>query len=420
MFTDFRVRNFKSLVDFKMELAPLTILIGLNGSGKTTILQAFDFTAQLMNGQIDSWLLNRNWAAADLYSKLSHRNAIFIGISIETKKTSSIIADSTIWMGGFDRKNLNNAKELAQTTTIGYSFENKILQIGETTTLPLLATKNNKYRIGDEPMQDIAFAYQGSILSQLRSEKIPPALLELRDSVRNIRSLELLSPHLMRQKARGDSDNIGLGGEKLSAFLSTVKGEQKEELIKLLKKFYPRLVDIKTSSIKGGWKRLAIVEEFDGKRIETEARHINDGLLRILAILAQNKIDNAMLIFDEIENGVNPELVEMLVKTLVQSKQQIIVTTHSPMILNYLDDETARKAVQFVYKTPEGHTRVRRFFDIPRINEKLAFIGAGEAFVDTDLVALEQECIALDATEPKKATTLPEFDIKPKARKKRS
>ena len=74
-----------------MELAPLTILIGLNGSGKTTILQAFDFTAQLMNGQVDSWLLSRNWTAADLYSKLSHSNAIFIGISIETKKSISLV-----------------------------------------------------------------------------------------------------------------------------------------------------------------------------------------------------------------------------------------------------------------------------------------------------------------------------------------
>ena len=390
MFTNFNVRNFKSLVDFKMELAPLTILIGLNGSGKTTILQAFDFTAQLMSGKVDLWLLNRNWTAADLYSKLSHSNTTYIFIS--AKKSSSDFTEFTSWGGHFDKKKLANSSEVAVTQR--YASENEM-----TDPNFVLYAKNNHYSIGDEPMQDIAFAYQGSILSQLRSDKIPPALLELRDSIRNIRSLELLSPHLMRQKARGDSANIGHGGEKLSAFLSTLKGEQKETLIQLLKKFYPRLIDIKTSSIKGGWKRLTIIEEFNDKRIETEARHINDGLLRILAILAQNTNDNAMLIFDEIENGVNPELVEMLVKTLVESKQQIIVTTHSPMILNYLDDETARKAVQFVYKTPEGHTRVRRFFDIPRINEKLDFMGAGEAFVDTDLVALEQECIALDAKE---------------------
>ena len=76
-----------------------------------------------------------------------------------------------------------------------------------------------------------------------------------------------------------------------------------------------------------------------------------------------------------------------------------MVTSHSPMILNYLDDEVARQAVQFVYKNPHGQTRVRRFFDLPRIGDKLALMGPGEAFVDTNLVALTQECVALDTAE---------------------
>ena len=180
------------------------------------------------------------------------------------------------------------------------------------------------------------------------------------------------------------------------------QSEAKRELIVLLKEFYPRIVDLKASATKGGWKRLAIVEDFNGKLIESEARHMNDGLLRMLAILAQSKTERSLLIFDEIENGINPELVEKLVKLLSHSEQQMIVTTHSPMILNYLDDATAREAVKFVYKTPDGYTRVRRFFDIPRIGQKLDYMGAGEAFVDTDLVALTEECIALDRAEPPK------------------
>ena len=84
---------------------------------------------------------------------------------------------------------------------------------------------------------------------------------------------------------------------------------------------------------------------------------------------------------------------------LVASPQQTIVTTHSPLILNYLSDDTARQAVQFIYKTPQGETKVRRFFDIPRINEKLRCMGPGDAFVDTDLRALTDECIALDAAD---------------------
>ena len=231
----------------------------------------------------------------------------------------------------------------------------------------LLEVGSRHYQLGKSKKEAIPFTYQGSILSQLVDSQLSPELHILRDRLRNIRSLELLSPHLMRQKARGNAEDIGFGGEKLSSFVSTIKGEARSELIRLLKAFYPRLIDLKASSTKGGWKRLAIVEDFNGKQIETEARHINDGLLRILAILAQSRTERSLLVFDEIENGVNQELVEKLVKMLLASGQQMIVTTHSPLILNYLDDATAREAVQFVYKTPEGHTRIRRFFDMPRI-----------------------------------------------------
>ncbi|OAD21575.1 hypothetical protein THIOM_002652, partial [Candidatus Thiomargarita nelsonii] len=44
MIREFHINNFKSLVNFKFQLDKFTCLIGLNGSGKSTILQALDFT----------------------------------------------------------------------------------------------------------------------------------------------------------------------------------------------------------------------------------------------------------------------------------------------------------------------------------------------------------------------------------------
>ena len=82
--------------------------------------------------------------------------------------------------------------------------------------------------------------------------------------------------------------------------------------------------------------------------------------------------------------------------TLLQSPQQLLVTTHSPLLLNYLPDDVARKAVQFLYKTPQGETRCRGFFSMPRMADKLHAMGPGDAFVDTDLRLLAQECIGLD------------------------
>jgi hypothetical protein len=73
------------------------------------------------------------------------------------------------------------------------------------------------------------------------------------------------------------------------------------------------------------------------------------------------------------------------------------VTTHSPMILNYLEDEVAREGVIYLYRTREGRTQAVRFFAIPSIAEKLAVMGPGEAFADTDLPALYDEIEAVAA-----------------------
>ena len=158
-----------------------------------------------------------------------------------------------------------------------------------------------------------------------------------------------------------------------------------------LKTIYPSFENFRIIHLTSGWKQLLINETFDNHKLPTEARHINDGMLRLMAILAQTQSGHTFLLFDEIENGINPELVEQLVHWLQNARQQILVTTHSPMILNYLEDQDATEGVLLVYKTPEGYTRTKHFFEIPAMAEKLSVLGPGEVFIDTDLVALVKE-----------------------------
>jgi len=252
------------------------------------------------------------------------------------------------------------------------------------------------YALDGRERQTIAFEYQGSILSALKDSEVPAALLEFRDALRNVRSLELLSPDKLRKSARVSEHDIGQGGERLSAYLDNIRGDRKTKLVKLLRKFYPALVDYKITSLRSGWKKLSVFEQFGAQKLETEALHLNDGLLRILAVLTQADADLSLLLLDELENGINQEIVETLVDTLLQSPQQLLVTTHSPLLLNYLPDDVAREAVQFLYKTPQGETRCRSFFSIPRMAAKLNAMGPGDAFVDTDLRLFAQECVEMD------------------------
>ncbi|OAD19635.1 SMC domain-containing protein [Candidatus Thiomargarita nelsonii] len=68
--------------------------------------------------------------------------------------------------------------------------------------------------------------------------------------------------------------------------------------------------------------------------------------------------------------------------------QQIIITTHSPILLK---DEQAKKSVIFTYKNKKGITQQRPFFTIKGIAEKLDILGPGEAMLDVNLNELAQE-----------------------------
>ena len=212
-----------------------------------------------------------------------------------------------------------------------------------------------------------------------------------------LKSLELLSPELLRQTTRDPGDSMGLGGQRLAAYLHDMKSEQREQIKKRLNDAYPELMELVTRSLQFGWKKIEIAEAYRGEeaglpaKLTTGARHINDGMLRIIAVLAELQSHYLFLIFDEIENGINPELVEFLIHVLTTAQQQIVVTTHSPMILNYLEDEVAKRGVIYIYKTKEGFTKSIPFFAIPSMAKKLEAMGPGEVFVDTHLTNLQME-----------------------------
>jgi predicted ATPase len=382
-------KNFKSLVDFRLDLAKFTCLIGLNGAGKSTVLQFIDFLAQQVRGDIKGWLEERHWDAKDLKSQLTTKRTIefLVHLTEESEQTAE-------WDGTFNPAQLHCTQEQVFAGNAHLIVRGKTVRVGEGLPSPQGAAN------GASP-QEITFTYEGSILSQLKESSLPASLLQFKEFFLNVKSLDLLSPEYLRQRTRESKGSLGLGGQRLSAFLHELRPQKLRQLVHRLQSAYPQLVDLSAKSLRSGWKQLEITEEYKGEesgllpRMTTEARHVADGMLRLIAILAETQTDHRFLMFDEIENGINPELIEFVLDALVAAPQQVLVTTHSPMILNYLSDQVAREGVVYVYKTRDGQTRAVRFFDIPSIAEKLTVMGPGEAFADTDLTALHDEIEAV-------------------------
>ncbi|NGZ62872.1 AAA family ATPase [Vibrio aestuarianus subsp. cardii] len=369
-----KANNFKSLVDFSLPFSKFNCLVGLNGSGKSTVLQFIDFLSQQVSGDIDEWLDSRQWSAKDLNSTLTKQSNITFTVEL------SYSDKPVIWEGSFNRTEL-------------YCTSEKITWGGQT----LLNVADGKFSLPTEDLQaPITFAYQGSILSQLRESQLPKELVEFKAFFNELNALDMLSPDMLRdQHISGNA--LGSGGKMLSSFISKMTKKEKSNLVSTLKELYPSLVKVDATVQKSaGTVRLEIEEKFDDKTIKTEARHINDGLLRFMAIFAQLTKKQSALLLDEIENGVNPELIEKLVDSLVEANTQVIVTTHSPMILNYMEDDVAKSGVVYLYKNKAGATHAVRLFDIPSMQRKLKFMGPGEAYEDTKLENLASEIATLE------------------------
>ena len=390
MITRLKIDNFKSLVNFDLpgnehRLGRFTCIVGLNGSGKSTLLQAFAFLGQIASGSVASWIDGREWKVKDITSQVGKRR-ILIDFEVEFLHPEM---GPLIWGGRFNTHKMRCTNERIQAGII-VLFDVSEGRISVADNQAKLTQASNM------PSLD----YQGSALSVLRLSESHSAVLWVKNALINLKSLELLSPHSLRKKSKQAKD-IGPGGEKLSAYLAELDEDRTYKLTATLKRFYPHLTGMRIKQAQYGWKSMIFNEDYGGGQ-QYDAAHINDGMLRLGAILSQEFSEHSILLFDEIENGMNPELVEMLVKHLATSSKQIIVTTHSPVILNYLEDELAKQGVILLYRDNTGATRAARFFDIPHMRAKLRGLGPGEVFIDTPLSELAEGLLsnAQPAGEP--------------------
>ena len=393
MLTEIEVDNFKSLKNTKISFSKNTFLIGLNGVGKTSILQVIDFLSALASGEVEEWLENRKWNKKDLTFFKSRKSLIDIKVSFKLGETHYM------WDMSFNKQDLKCTREIIS------------IQLGEGINVddlytPMLRVDSGEYRIkSDQTIKEkISFKYTGSILSAIKSDLLGDKLNNIREFFCNIRSAELLTPVLMKQRARESDEGIGLGGEKLSAFINGLDDVKKEKLNNTLKKFFPNIQSFETRSLRSGWKTLSLVEKYGKENIETDSMHLSDGILRILAVLSQLLTTESILIFDEIEDGINQEFVEKLVDILLDSSHQTIVATHSPLILNYIDDEIAKKSILLVYKRKDGSTAVENFFEvINKFNKidqhELDMFGPGEVMQSINLIELTKKLIGNVASD---------------------
>jgi len=365
MITHLYIDNFKTLIDFNLPCNVLTCLIGLNNSGKTTIIQAFDFLSFVASGKVSAFLQQRDWKIEEIKSyQLQNRQSINYNLLF-------LLNDNTYsWSGSF------NLKSLCCTTE-------KIIRNNEEV---LLNVKHDYYQLQNKAVKSIDFTYEGSILGFLKEKLIGKELIETKEFLTSMKCLDLLSTNLIRKPVKQSEYSVMRGGEKLAAFLCQLSNQKKERISKQLRYLFKKFRTYEVTTDESGWKELFISENSHKHDIHIDSKHISDGLLRLLVIFSQLQTDYSVLLFDEVENGINHEFMEYTIDEMIASKKQIIFTTHSPMMLNYLEDDIALQSVIYIKNNDDtGITSACRFFEASEVKTKLEYMGPGEIYANIDL-----------------------------------
>ena len=383
MIKRFSIQNFKAL-QMKEELCfppKLTVLIGLNGSGKSTVLQAIDFACTLARTEgLTAWLGRRGWQMNDIVTKLSggpapRNTPKTISFSLSVEEAEGPAYD---WEAHFYTPDGRCTSELLTETG------ERIFKLDKRVAV---------YRVngGKQERYDThELTYTGSLLSVWAPASLRPA----KEALTRCSTLDLLAPNLMKAHTRRKSvQGVGMGGEYIAPFLQSLSPADRDTFNETVRSFFPTYHGYKVRRIQGGAMVLFVEERYsDGSTYTGEATMLCDGMLRVLAIVAQCfACRGGTLLIDELEDGLNPELLAKMIEYLsTDAPCQTIITTHSPLVLSLMTIEEAEKGVYLVYKK-DGISRCTPFFRLQTPASMLDTHYPGEVMLRCNLEELSRE-----------------------------
>lgn len=379
MIKTFNVDNFKSLNNLSINLQPMTVIVGNNATGKSSILQAIDFVCGCVNDDFSVLLERRGWTVDNIRSKFIRSGTARISFGVEVVLEEPV--NTTLKWGMVLQPNV--AKNQLHLVS------EEIVDLDTKETLVQYKASAGGWIKGDKGELSIMpnFVITSSCLKVIQHlHGVDSRLNRLVAFFDNSESFEMLAPDNMRLSSRGIVKNIGETGKNLPSFIRQMSAEQKNNFMSKLKRIMGARISDVSASVKGkpGWTLINVKEHYDTGDVEFSSKEISDGILRVLAFIAISEIEpaNAIFLLDEVENGINSDYAEAMIDVLSEiyeeSKHQLVLTTHSTVFLDYVKPEQ----IVLLYRDQNGSTRADNLFDSKEIRDKLEYMYPGEILLN--------------------------------------
>jgi len=329
----FGIKGFRRLFDIDIPMTPFSVIIGINGVGKTTFLDAFSLLSASASGNLNA------------------RLSLLGGVSnILTRDKSEKISFS-ISMGIPGYEPLEYSLSLA-AQGMGYSISSEILQQKrrghDTPFRHIDSTGLNIHYYNTEKKGIVAvdweYNYQETSLSQV------PKMFRQSEELRHILSTAIKyhaldvgpnAPVKLPQQMR-PATGPGINGEALIPYLYYLRETSKEKFEKItdsIKVAFPDFEELGFPPVAAGMLTMTWKDKNFTKPLYLH--ELSEGSLRFLWLvsLLQSSALSAVTLIDEPDVSLHPELMHILVDLMREASErtQLIIATHSDRFVRFLE-----------------------------------------------------------------------------------
>ncbi|MBA4420605.1 MAG: hypothetical protein C0391_05610 [Anaerolinea sp.] len=372
MITQIHVKNYRSLADVTIDIEPLTIFVGTNGSGKSNAVDVLRFLRDILLRGLDAAIMDRHgMSAIRRWSPKGKPYDIHIGLSFVG---DDFQGKYSFTLGSESRGEYRVKSELLSIKPIkGESIQYEIKN-GEWIKPLKYKTQNTKSLLNDD-QSDLQLLKLVRLLEPSVSSRMVSNPYRF---FSNMGFYTIFPNNLREPQKSANPYPLDEGGQNIASVLRNIKSKKSKNIfnsiIESLSKVIPGLEDIFVTQIGGYYvTRLLYKAKVEGDRRPTfELSQESDGTLRMLGILTAlyQLPPRTLMAIEEPELTIHPGALGVLCDVINEAsmRSQVIITTHSPDLVAQFPANVFR-----VVEKIEGITHIGCISEDQRraINEKL-------------------------------------------------